>query len=451
MTPAQFKITICNAMHGLQVRPGARIGVALSGGADSVALLFALVRIGYEVTALHCDFSLRGDESDADSRFCSRLCDSIRTPIEKVKFDTAGCRLPGESIEMTCRRLRYDWFERKAVELNLEHIALGHHIEDSVETMLINLTRGTGPKGLTGISPRRGIYIRPMLHLSRTDIEDFLRAKGLPYRTDSSNLANDYRRNIFRNLLLPRLYELIPTAQAGILQTAKAMTHTVNMISTYLKWCRKRYVHDGKIDLDAMRRDATDMGGTLYMLIPEALGCSPGMDIIEQIISEPDNRSSRLFPDGNGNRLELHRGMLQRYQERIDEEFEVTLRPNISSPVTIAVTTTDYAGFCKSPKDNDTLWLDGEIIDKPHRFVLRHWREGDRMHPFGAPGQRLISDIFSDLKMSRSDKNRAFILTVDERPLWIVGIRGSNLYKVTENSKKIIKLQYVRALFGLEP
>ena len=309
--------------------------------------------------------------------------------------------------------------------------------------MLLNLTRGSGPKGLSGISPMRGMYIRPMLGLSRSDIEGYLKSLGQSYRTDSTNLANDYRRNALRNILIPQLYEIIPTAQAGMLRTAEAMSHSACMISTYLRWCEERYVSGGKLDIDAMTRDVDDMRGTLYMLIPQVTGCEARMEIVDQILSEPGNRSSRLFPAGEGKMLELHRGELELYAEADDSESAITLEGDIQSPCGIRVTTVDFDEFARTPKSNDTMWLDGSAVGGAHEFSLRHWREGDRMRPFGAAGQRLISDIFSDLKMSRSDKNRALILTIDGKPLWIVGIRASNMYPVDENSKKIIKLQVI--------
>lgn len=441
MTTERFEDTVAAAMCALGIGRDARIGVALSGGADSVALLTSLTRLGYAVTALHCDFSLRGNESDGDREFCTVLARKLGVDLRQVKFDTMALRLAGESVEMACRRLRYTWFERQAAGLNLTHIALGHHSEDSIETMLLNLTRGSGPRGLSGIAPRRGIYFRPMLSLSRADIELYLSALHLSYRTDSSNLSNDYRRNMLRNVLLPKLYEMIPTAGAGMLRTAEAMRHSASMIDTYLKWCSDRYMSDGRLDIGAMERDGIDMAGTLYMLIPQVFGCDPGIDIVEQMLSGIANQASRLFPAGDGRELEMHRGKLQLYHGVDDSVYDIDLDGDIHDPMELHVTVTDYAGFSAETKSRDTLWLDGAIQEKPHKFALRHWRAGDRMHPFGAPGQRLVSDIFSDLKMSRTEKNRAFILTVDGQPLWIVGIRASNMYRVTENSKKIIKLQ----------
>lgn len=441
MTTTQFERTIADALDDLGVNKDARIGVALSGGADSVALLTALHRRGYNVTALHCDFSLRGSESDGDRLYCGALADRLGVQLCQVKFDTNAMRRQGESVEMACRRLRYDWFGQQAHALSLDHIALGHHCEDSIETMMLNFTRGSGPKGVAGIAPQRGIFIRPMLRLTRADIETYLRDLGIPFRTDSSNLSNDYRRNALRNTLLPMLYELIPTARAGMLHTAEAMRHSDNMIDTYLKWCAERYCSGGKINLDAMRADGIDMEGTLYRLIPNVSDHAVTMEVVAQILSEPDNRSSRLFPAADGSRFELYAGRLETYTEPDDREYEITLNGSTTTPIMLSVTTVDYAEFKSSPKTPDTLWIDGSITETPHRLALRHRRDGDRMRPFGARGTRLVSDIYTDMKMSRSQRNRTFILTVDDTPLWIVGLRAAEMFRVTENSKKVIKLQ----------
>lgn len=440
----EFEEKVSRAMADLGVMPEHRTGVALSGGADSLALLISLYRIGYRITALHCDFSLRGEESDADREYCTVITKELGIEMLCVKFDTSNSRRSGESLEMTCRRLRYDWFEEQAQKHNLRYIALGHHVEDSIETMFLNLTRGTGPKGLSGISAMRDIYIRPMLKISRSEIEGYLSALAIPYRTDSTNLTNDYRRNAIRNILLPTLYDIIPTAQSGLLRTADAMRHSASMIETYLHWCKERYYSHGKLDIDAMHNDDIDIPGTLFMLLPHIFGCETGMDIITQIIAEPDKKSSRLFPTGDGRQFELFRGNLQLFMEANDEEYEISLKDDILRPIHIKVKETDFTEFKQSPKTNDIIWLDGSILTEQRRFTLRHRREGDRIHPFGAPGRKLLSDIFTDMKLSRSEKNGVFILTIDGEPLWVVGLRASNSFKVTENSKKVIKLQFIK-------
>ena len=442
MTTEQFEQIITTSLSNLGINSDAHIGVAISGGADSVALLSALSRTGYNITALHCDFSLRGEESDNDRYYCETLTDKFGIALHQIKFDTRNSQMQGESIEMTCRRLRYEWFEQQAKLLSLHHIALGHHCEDSIETMLLNLTRGTGPKGLSGIAQKRGIYIRPMLQLSRCDIENYLSALNISWRTDSTNLANDYRRNALRNLLIPQLYEIIPTAQAGLLRTADAMSHSSRMLATYLQWAAKKYFVGNKINLDIMRQEDIDLEGTLYMLIPQCLGCEMEMYVVRQILAEPDNRASRLFPTSDGRQLELYAGQLELFVTEDNSETIVTLHNDITNPIEISISVVNYEDFLKSPKNHNTIWLDGKILDEPHTFKLRHRRNGDRMRPFGAPGQRLISDILSEQKISQSERNHLFILTMDDNPLWIVGVRAADMFRITEQSERIIKLQF---------
>ena len=417
------------------------MGVALSGGADSVALLTALQRIGHDVVGLHCDFSLRGSESDGDCEYCRQLCASQGIPLHVMKFDTTGEQRPGESVEMTCRRLRYDWFEEMARTLGLKYIALGHHREDSIETIMLNLTRGTGPRGLAGMALLRGIYLRPMLEVSRGDIERYLAEMGVAFRVDSSNLANDYRRNALRNAVLPELYRYIPTAEAGIMHTARTMAHADAMLTTYIEWCAGKYAAGGMIDLDAMRTDNVDLHGTLYMLIPKVLGMNATSDVISQILDGAGDRSSRLFPAVGDGSLELYNGRLQRFVPLDDVEIEVSLDKPVVAPVGIEVSVASYGQFRDEAKSNLTMWLCDDNLPASARFTLRHWRHGDAMHPFGAPGRRKISDIFTDMKMSRSQKNAAWLLTLDGRPIWIVGRRAANVLPVDENSRKIIKLR----------
>lgn len=416
------------------------IGVALSGGADSVALLIALRHIGHDVVGLHCDFSLRGSESDGDCEYCRQLCASRGIPLHVVKFDTIGEQRQGESVEMACRRLRYGWFEEMAHKLGLKYIALGHHREDSIETIMLNLTRGTGPRGLAGMAVLRGIYLRPMLDVGRGDIERYLAGMGAVFRVDSSNLANDYRRNALRNTVLPELYRYIPTAEAGIMHTARTMAHADAMLTTYIDWCADKYACGGMIDIDAMRADNVDLHGTLYLLIPKALGVNATSDVISQILDGSADRGSRLFPAAGGENMELYNGRLQRFVPLDDVEVEVRLDQSVAAPVAIEVTAASYRQFRDEAKSNLTMWLCADNLDASARFTLRHWRHGDAMHPFGAPGRRKISDIFTDMKMSRSQKNAAWLLTLDGRPIWIVGRRAANILPVDENSRKIIKL-----------
>ncbi|MDE7392951.1 MAG: tRNA lysidine(34) synthetase TilS, partial [Muribaculaceae bacterium] len=195
------------------------VGVALSGGADSVALALALKAAGCNVVCLHVNFGLRGVESDADTEFCRDLALKHGFMFRQLSVDAAKERLGGESIEMACRRLRYDWFEQMACQEGLQCVAVAHHSDDNEETMMLNLLRGTGVAGLRGMQARRGIYVRPLLNVGRADIEAYLKCRGQSYRVDSSNLSNDYRRNAVPNDILPLIRRYFPDSDRGLLTT----------------------------------------------------------------------------------------------------------------------------------------------------------------------------------------------------------------------------------------
>ena len=210
--------------------------VALSGGADSVALLLCLKELGYRVEAVHCNFQLRGEESMRDERFCEELCQHENIPLHKVHFDTQSyADLHKVSIEMAARELRYRYFFQLKEALKAEGICVGHHKEDSVETVLINLVRGTGLSGLMGIRPRKNDIIRPLLCVTRQEIEDYLRRHASTFVTDSTNLVDDVVRNKIRLNVLPQLAEINPSVTEAILTTANHLSDVEAIVQESLK------------------------------------------------------------------------------------------------------------------------------------------------------------------------------------------------------------------------
>lgn len=218
--------------------------VALSGGADSVALLLCLKELGYRVEAVHCNFQLRGEESMRDERFCEELCQRENIPLHKVHFDTQSyADLHKVSIEMAARELRYHYFFQLKEALKAEGICVGHHKEDSVETILINLVRGTGLSGLMGIRPRKNDIIRPLLCVTRHEIEDYLRRHASTFVTDSTNLMDDVVRNKIRLNILPQLTEINPSVTEAILTTANHLSEVEAIVQESLKEALEKAVH----------------------------------------------------------------------------------------------------------------------------------------------------------------------------------------------------------------
>ena len=230
--------------------------VGLSGGADSVALLSVLVRLGYACVALHCDFHLRGEESERDAAFARTFAESLGVPFYQTDFDTvAYAREHHLSIEMAARALRYAWFEELRERLGAQAIAVAHHRDDSVETVVMNLIRGTGIRGLTGIRPRNGFVVRPLLCVSRADIVAWLENQGIRYVTDSTNLSDAYTRNFIRLNVLPLLERINPSVREAIARSAEHLSAVASVYAYEIARAREEViVSEGCLSIEALCR-----------------------------------------------------------------------------------------------------------------------------------------------------------------------------------------------------
>lgn len=423
----------------------ARIGVALSGGADSVALLLAMRGCGYACLAMHCNFSLRGDESDGDETFCRELCARHGIGIKVVRFDTMASRLPGESVEMACRRLRYDWFEAAISVGEVDAVALAHHEEDAQETAFINLLRGTGPAGLRGMRWRRGNFVRPLLDARRDDIEAYLAEVGEGFRIDSSNLANDYRRNALRNVVLPRVREFFPDMDSGMSATFAAMTAADESLSDYASMLYAAAVvaagGSWSVDLSLLPADVDAASRALYLLSRH-----PGVNVpISKVTADSIARASlsaesKTFMSVDGRKLELFQGRLFPMTEALlAEGGRRVVQGDVVEYETIG--RDDFEAMDKASLGRDAVCFDADEVGPVESLTLRHWRAGDRIMPFGMKGSRKLSDLFSDLHLSSSAKKSVWLLCRGEEVLWVVGLRASRLCPVAGDTKNVLYLK----------
>lgn len=441
------------------IRSDRPVGVAFSGGPDSVALLAATAAAGFRCVALHCNFHLRGQESMRDEEFARSMAAQLGCEFRCVDFDTEAERAAtGDSVEMACRRLRYDWFDTQLdmhadnPPLHLQCIALGHHADDSVETFMLNLTRGTGMKGLCGIPARRDCFVRPLLTVTRADILDFLAERGLPYVTDSTNALTDCRRNMWRNLLLPQIREAFPSFSAGVLTTASNLDADRRLLAELVADEAAECTDSGGcIDMHAVMR--RQCGTTLLWHILNNAQCGGcPMPVVESIVAAYNaGASGKIFAtDGHGQWL-LDRGRLiptdtSAAHAESDTQIDIDITAALSAgtvhtPLPLHFSLVDTEDFAPS-RDNNTLWLDFESLTAHSRILtLRKWNISDRMAPFGMHGTKLVSDIFSNAHLSVVEKSKKWLLTAGETILWIPGIRASRHFPVGGLTKKILKIR----------
>lgn len=437
----QFERQVSAAISANQLlRPGARVVVALSGGADSVALLAVLAQLGYDCVAAHCNFRLRGEESMRDMRHAEAVCRRLGVELTTKYFDVEGRRkLTGESVEMACRTLRYNWFAQLLDSKRAAAIAVGHHREDNVETFMLNLLRGTGMAGLCGMRYRNGMVIRPLLDMSRSDIEAYLQACGLTYIVDSSNNSDEFKRNRLRNRVLPELQRSFPGAADSILATIR---HLAGSHSLYRQLVADRmalYADDCRtVSLDAL---AASEPGARMLLFEFLHDEGYNMSVIAGMIGSV-GQSGKLFRSKTGVVRELSRGKLKlqnldaTHNERI---YPVSLLRDILSPVHIEVNEADVAEF-KPCGDVNVAYFDAAIAAGDD-LCLRHWRRGDRLDPFGMQGSKLVSDLFAGAKYDAAAKRDAWLLCKGDTILWVVGLRASRHYAVGPGTCRFITLR----------
>lgn len=414
--------------------------VGISGGADSVALLHILVSLGYKCIAAHCNFNLRGDESFRDEQFTIDFTKRLQVPLCKISFETNKYAQENRlSVEMAARELRYRWFEELLNTYDADAVAVAHHRDDSVETLLINLTRGSGLTGLTGIKPKNGNVVRPLLCVSREDIYAYIENNGLEYVTDSSNSSDIYTRNFIRLKVIPLLEEINPSVKASLARTANHLYDASLIYNHSIEEARRVIIQNNRLSISALLSFPAPATILYEMLKPYGFSRT----VCESIFTVLDKDSGKIFYSST------HRLLKDRSDLLIDvlsgEESKAYLinleDDNVDLPVElkpeIVVIKEDY----QIEKDRKFAYFDFDKLSFP--LVLRHWQEGDWFVPFGMKGKKKISDYFSDKKFSLFDKEKTWLLCSGQDVIWIVGERTDNRYRIEKTTKRVLKLKFI--------
>lgn len=424
--------------HHELLSKGAKVIVGVSGGADSVALLHLLHMTRHECIVAHCNFHLRDVESDRDQAFVIELAQRWNMKLEVISFDTTAFAEKNRlSIEMAARQLRYEWFEQIRQKHDAEAIAVGHHRDDNVETVLLNLIRGTGIRGLSGILPKNGKIIRPMLAMKREEIDRYLVDHQLDHITDSSNLECFYLRNRIRLELIPLMEQFNPSVREAIERTSENLHQVEEIYFGEIERMRSQLVSlKGEIlSIDIKQLKKYPQANTLLFELLHPYGfnratCDALFDALEGISGK------KFYAEQYMAIKERNEIILSPLKESKEMEYQISDEYSfIHFPIHLRISHQPSAGFELS-KEKNCAQLDADKINFP--LTLRKWRQGDTFHPLGLKGKKKISDLFTDLKYSQIQKEEAWLLCSNDQILWIVGERIDHRFRVTDATKKVI-------------
>ena len=432
------------------IAEGDRLILALSGGIDSMVLADLLLKMKADFVAAHCNFHLRGEESDGDEQFVREFAEKNGIQCFVKHFDTEKYAAEhGISIEMAARDLRYAWFEELRQKLGYDKIVVAHHADDQAETFFINLLRGAGLNGLKGMKPQNGVIIRPLLWASREQIHQYAVENQILWREDHTNAESVYLRNKIRNQLLPVFDELHPEARQGLYKSLEHLSSENELYRELLK---------EKLAQIVMQKGEVQIVQKAKVLEPVERPTLTFQLLFEWLRDYGFNTDQCHFiyetmGTGIGNRyyssthqLVIGRNELQLSEIKpvVDKESQIEVgEEEIISPIHLRFSRFEKTESFVIDKSPDVALLDADKVKFP--LTLRHWRHGDRFHPLGMKGSKLLSDFFVDRKFMEAQKKNVFLLVSAENEiLWVVGQRIDDRFKVASETKSVFRCSCVR-------
>ncbi|WP_420318141.1 tRNA lysidine(34) synthetase TilS [Ekhidna sp.] len=414
------------------INGGEKILLAVSGGVDSMVLSDLFLKEGFEIAIAHCNFGLRGEESNGDEVFVLDWADKNGINCFVKAFDLAG------SIQLEARNVRYQWFNELLLENGLDKIATAHHLNDSLETVLNNLARGTGVKGLAGIPIQNEKVIRPLLFATKKEIHDYAMDVGIDWREDSSNETDDYDRNHIRHHVIPELEKVNPSILNSFILTQERITHASHIVSERVQAVKKQFLLE---DNGGFRLELNWISAPSDELILADLLTEFGVNYTtSKEIFEARGKSGKSFI-GEGwfltmdrSELFIDKGESENVDLLIQEEGEYVVG---TKKLVVEIVSSDQINF----GNENEAFLNHDKIKFP--LSLRNWKEGDRFQPLGMRGMKKISDFFIDLKIPQNRKKEVLILEAGDEIAWVVGYRISESFKLTTSKNTALKLSFI--------
>ncbi|HVW97110.1 MAG TPA: tRNA lysidine(34) synthetase TilS [Mucilaginibacter sp.] len=417
---------------------GSKLLAAVSGGMDSVFMVHLLKSAGYNFGIAHCNFQLRGDESDGDEQFCRQLAGQLGVPFHSVRFDTSAYAAAQKiSIQMAARTLRYQWFEQVRQGHQYSAIALAHHQNDTIETILLNLVRGTGIAGLHGILPKNGQLVRPLLFLNREGISEYMAGQAIPYREDSSNMSTKYARNKIRLEVIPKLKELNPALENTFESNLQHFRQLEELLEQQVSELRAKMIAVSENEWHILLKDIRDLMPKQLLLFNLLQKFGFNETTVSDLISVLDKHPGRVF-EGAEWQLTLDRDRLILIKNTERGHTEKTIAADDHKiefgRYLLNVLHDDQPLIVK---DNPmAVSIDSDLLVFP--LTIRTWQQGDYFSPIGMKGRKKVSDLFIGQKVPLHQKTEIPLLVNGNNDImWIGGYRLDERYKITDNTKKV--------------
>lgn len=410
--------------------------LAVSGGVDSVVMLHLFKEAGFSVGVAHCNFKLRGKESDADEAFVQEISKKLNVPFFAEHFDTEAFAWENDlSTQMAARELRYGWFDSLLEESHFDFLATGHHFDDTIETILLNWIKGSSLEGLTGIPVKNKKIIRPLLFATRAQVEKYAIEKGIQWREDQSNLTDDYQRNFIRHQVIPKLKELNPSLEATLHTGLEKIQSDLELIHHHAEQWKKQYVlHEGETTTIA-KKGFDSLRHGVHLLWRSIKEYGFNFEQAREIIHNLHGQSGKRFLSASFQLIIDRENLIVTPHEKFWDD--ITIGEGQENAI-LGSWDMDIEKRHSSelPKDRFVAVLDSDKLKFPLRW--RKWKAGDFFYPLGMEHKRKLSDFLVDNKVSLADKNVVTVLESGGDIAWIVGYRIDNRFKITPETRSIL-------------
>jgi tRNA(Ile)-lysidine synthase len=411
--------------------------IAISGGLDSIVLHQLLNDLNFDISLAHCNFSLRNKESDLDEEFVKNLSQKSYNQIFTIKFDTNKFAQKNKfSTQIAARELRYIWFQELVENHNFDFVLTAHHADDNLETFLINLTRGTGLDGFTGIPKKNGNIIRPLLPFSRNEISEYAKTNKIDWREDASNASTKYIRNKIRHQIVPVLKEINPNLLDTFTKTTENLKESKQIIEDKIEDISSKVITSEnnilKISINKINQ-LSNSKAYLFQLLKE-YNFTEWNDVYNLLTSQSGkqifSKTHRLLKDRDFlllSKIDIN---------KIEDDFKIYANcSEITKPFLLKIEETQQ----KSTENKQTIYVDKNLLKHP--LIVRKWKNGDYFYPTGMQGKKKLSKYFKDEKFSLIEKENTWLLcNTDNEIIWVINYRLDRRFEISNTSKQIIKI-----------